>query len=156
MLSEDKLRKEYEALKEYGEVWEISEEEENTVRLALLQDLEKNRPHSLDEFNKLLDEEFSIFKDGEEYDYVKDMKDAFSDSLSKTNAQRIFETIPEHAFWDIKTPQSGSEKKFINPYNPFRAYPTSSFFDVRDYEEYNDRRKKKENLRDAVSIHRRY
>jgi hypothetical protein len=44
----------------------------------------------------------------------------------------------------------------VNPYNPFRKYPYSSFFDIREFEEYNDRRRKKENLVDACSIHRRY
>ncbi len=44
----------------------------------------------------------------------------------------------------------------MNPYNPFRAYPYTSFFDLRENEEYNDRRHKKENLRDAVSLYRRY
>ena len=44
----------------------------------------------------------------------------------------------------------------MNPYNPFRKYPYSSFFDLREYEEYMDRRTKKNNLKDAVSIHRRY
>jgi hypothetical protein len=28
----------------------------------------------------------------------------------------------------------------INPYNPARAYPFTSFFDAREYEEYMDRR----------------
>jgi hypothetical protein len=44
----------------------------------------------------------------------------------------------------------------MNPYNSFRKYPTSSFFDHRDYEAFHDRRIKKENLNDGVSLHRRY
>jgi hypothetical protein len=66
------------------------------------------------------------------------------------------DTIPEHAFWDIKIPQVGDEKKFMNPYNPFRAYPFSSFFDYRQYEEYMDRKTLKNNLVDGLSTYRRY
>jgi hypothetical protein len=44
----------------------------------------------------------------------------------------------------------------MNPYNSFRKYHTSSFFDAREYEEYMDRRNKKNNLRDNVSTYRRY
>ena len=33
------------------------------------------------------------------------MKNAYSESLRKSQAEKILETIPDHAFWDIKTPQ---------------------------------------------------
>ena len=84
------------------------------------------------------------------------MKDAFRNSLSKSASQKIFETIPEHTFWDIKKPLVGEEEKPMNPYNSFRKYPYDSFFDMRDYEEYMDRRTKKENLRDNISTFRKY
>jgi hypothetical protein len=32
------------------------------------------------------------------------MKEAFSDSLQKPTVDKILDTIPDHAFWDIKTP----------------------------------------------------
>ena len=102
---EDKLRREYEILKDTSDnAWDISEDEENALRLELVEDLHKLSPYSVDEFNELLDKEFSVFKQGEKYDYVKDMKDAYRESLSKTTAQKIFETIPDHVFWDIKKP----------------------------------------------------
>jgi len=66
------------------------------------------------------------------------------------------ETIPDHVFWDIKKPLIKEDTKLTNPYNPFRKYPFSSFFELRDYEEYMDRRKKKDNLADGVSLHKRY
>ena len=37
-----------------------------------------------------------------------------------------------------------------NPYNPSRKYPFDSFFELRDYEEYMDRRKLKKNLKDSI------
>ena len=65
-------------------------------------------------------------------------------------------TIPDHAFWDIKKPQVPEDKKLMNPYNQFRRYPFDSFFELRDYEEYNRRRDLKENLNDTVSLYRKY
>ena len=76
--------------------------------------------------------------------------------MEKSTAQKIFETIPSHAFWDIKKPIGTETAKPMNPYNPARQYPFSSFFDMREYEEYMDRRTLKNNLRDAVSTYRRY
>lgn len=39
--------------------------------------METESPFSLDEFNEMLDKELSIFKEGEKYDYVKDIKHAY-------------------------------------------------------------------------------
>ncbi len=118
--------------------------------------MENNSAFNVDEFNEILDKEFSVFKNGEKYDFVKDLKHAYSGSLERTAADRILDTIPDHAFWDIKTPKVPDLQKFVNPYNPFREYHTSSFFDAREYEEYMGRRTKKQNLKDGVSTRRRY
>lgn len=153
---EDRLRSEFEKLRNADNTWDVSEEDEDAMRLALLADLEENSPYSIDEFNAILDKEFSVFKNGEKYNFVKDMKDAFREGLSKTTAQKIFETIPDHVFWDIKKPLIPDQQKFMSPYNPFRKYPYSSFFDLKDYDEFTHRRSRKENLRDAISLYRRY
>jgi hypothetical protein len=84
------------------------------------------------------------------------LKDAYSEGLAKPAAQKIFSTIPDHVFWDIKKPVNSDETKITNPYNPFRKYPFESFFDLRDYEEYMNRRVEKNNLRDNISLYRRY
>ena len=118
--------------------------------------MEQQSPFKQEEFEAVLDKEFSVFKNGEKYDFVSDLKDAFSSTLERPAAERIFDTIPEHAFWDIKTPVTPDPQRFMNPYNPFRKHHISSFFDSREYEEYMDRRKKKDNLRDGVSTYRRY
>jgi hypothetical protein len=76
--------------------------------------------------------------------------------LSKSTAEKIFDSIPNHVFWDIKKPTRPDPTRFSNPYNPFREYPNKSFFEMRDYEEYMSRRTKKDNLRDAVSVYRKY
>jgi hypothetical protein len=151
---EAQLKEEYEKVKAGGEV-EVSQDAETELRLAVLQEMDKSS-FSQDEFNEILDKEFSVFKIGEKYDYVKDLRSAFEKDLQKTNAQKIFETIPEHVFWDIKTPLIRDQQRFMNPYNTFRKYPTSNFFDHRETEAFMDRRVKKDNLNDGVSLYRRY
>ncbi|CDW76795.1 UNKNOWN [Stylonychia lemnae] len=155
--NDDKLRAEWEKLKEFNSApLEFSEEESDELQYILLQDLEKTSPNTLDEFNEILDQQFSVFKDGETYNFVKDMKNAFEKDIEKPLAEKIFDTIPAHYFWDIKTPRHKPVSMIKNPYNPFRQYPFESFFDHRSYEEYMDRREKKENLRDGLSLYRRY
>lgn len=45
--------------------------------------MEQVSPFSADEFEKILDKELSVFKEGEKYSYVKDLKEAFRHSLAK-------------------------------------------------------------------------
>lgn len=155
--NEDKLRAEYERLKAGTEgTMDMAEDDAEALRLAILEDMDANSAFNADEFAEILDKEFSIFKNGSKYDFVQDLKSAYSGSLERTAADRILDTIPEHVFWDIKTPLVQDMKKHMNPYNPFREYPTQSFFDAREYEEYMSRRTKKENILDGISTRRRY
>lgn len=155
--SEEKLRAEWERAKNVNSgVLEAAEDDSDDLRIALIEEIEQNAPFNDEEFSEVLDREFSVFKNGEKYDFVKDMKDAFADGLEKPASEKILETIPDHAFWDIKTPQIADPQRFMNPYNSFRKYHTSSFFDAREYEEYMDRRTRKNNLRDSISTYRRY
>jgi len=78
VFDEEKLRKEFERMKGQDEVWEITAEDENDIRVALLEEMEANSTLDLDEFNAVLDREFSVFKDGQKHDYITDMKDAFA------------------------------------------------------------------------------
>jgi hypothetical protein len=134
----------------------VSEDDLDQLRIALLEELEANSPNTIDEFNEILDKEFSVFKQGEKYSFVKDLTDAYSQGLERSAADRIFDTLPDHVFWDIKTPVKEDLKKFMNPYNSFRQYHVSSFFDARESEEYFDRKTLKQNLNDGVSTRRRY
>lgn len=157
LFNDDKLKAEYEKLKAINSgVLEISEEESDELRMAILSEMEESSPFNADEFADLLDQELGVFKNGEKYDFVRDLKDAYSQSLQRTTNEKILDTIPEHVFWDIKTPINQDAQKFMNPYNSFRKYPTASFFDAREYEEYMDRRTLKHNLKDGVSTYRRY
>lgn len=72
---DEKLRDEFNRLKEGNAVFE--EEDEQEIRIKVLERMETESPFSLDEFNEMLDKELSIFKEGEKYDYVKDIKHAY-------------------------------------------------------------------------------
>ncbi len=155
--NEEKLRSLYEKLKASSETGlEVSEDDENELRIALIDEMEQLSPFSADEFNEILDREFSVFKSGEKYDFVKDVRNAYAEGLKKTTAEKIFDTLPDHVFWDIKVPRLTEEERLHNSYNPFRKIHTSSFFDAREYEEYMDRRTRKHNLHDGMSNYRRY
>lgn len=154
--SEKFLREEYEKLKNADQQWEISEEEEHAIRIALINDLHKNQPDLLDHFEEVLEQEFAVFKKGEKYSFVKDLRSAYQKQLATPLADRIFDTIPEHVFWDIKTPLKAQLDIPVNPYNPFREYPFQNFFEYTANIEYNDRRILKKNLADGVSTYTRY
>lgn len=117
--------------------------EDTDIVIKAAESMEEMSPFTEDKFIEVLDREFNVFKGNEKYDYVKDLTDAYKDSLSKSNAEKIFDTIPVHVFWDIKTPQVPDQQRFMNPYNSFRKYHVQSFFDHREYEEFHDRRIKK-------------
>lgn len=69
----------------------------------------------------------------------------------------MFKTLPEHVFWDIKRPLNKKDADLrANKYAPFRPQPFENLFDFYDYEEYLERKFKKENKRDGLSMYRRY
>jgi predicted metalloprotease with PDZ domain len=74
------------------------------LRIALLNEMEANSPMTVDQFNEVLDKEFSVFKGGKKYDFVSDLRDAYAPGLEKSANEKILETIPDYVFWDIKTP----------------------------------------------------
>jgi hypothetical protein len=61
----------------------MTEEDEDELEYILLRDLEQTSPNTLDEFNKVLDDQFSVFKEGDEYNFIKDIRDAFKNDLEK-------------------------------------------------------------------------
>jgi hypothetical protein len=76
--------------------------------------------------------EIGIFGEDEEYSYVKDLKDAYKNHQKKSLVDQIFEEIPDHAFYDIKTPLiKDREQGGINKYNPVRPQPAYTFFEFR-------------------------
>ena len=110
-----------------------TEEEADELRIAIMDEIQSS-DLPIEEWNDYIDKELSVFKAGEKYDYVKDLRSAFAEGLSSTTADKILETIPAHVFWDIKKPMQSEENYYMNPYNPARKYPGESFFDIRKTE----------------------
>jgi len=106
----------------------------------------------IDEFNAMLDKEFSVFKQGEKYDYVKDLQDAYAESLRTPLARKILRTVPDHAFWDIKKPLQEKDSLHMNGYNPARAVAGSDFFDIRSNYKYFKAREELSNIAPSVSL----
>ena len=103
--NDEALRAEHADLKSKDEVWEIDDEDAEAVRLGLMDELQNGAtPFDVKDFENVLNKELNVFKE-EKYDYVRDLKDAYSRSLKTTREERIFATLPDHVFWDIKTPQ---------------------------------------------------
>lgn len=156
--NEETLKKLYELRKSKSyEPWDVDEEDEEAFRLGLVAELEDNKsPFDIEEFHAVLNKELGVFGSAEKYSVAKDLKEAYQESLSKTKEQRIFETIPAHYFWDIKRPQQDTGFFRENRYNQYRGREYENFFEMRDAEEYFNRQKKKTNVADSVSLHRRY
>lgn len=100
------MRAAYEKAKEKNDVWDFDEEDEDAYRLAIMSELaDDSNAISLDKFDEVFDKELGAFLKNK-YDYIRDMKDAYKNSLNTNAEQRIFKTIPDHVFWDIKTPRN--------------------------------------------------
>lgn len=84
------------------------------------------------------------------------MKDAYRNSLSESLADQIFAKIPDHAFYDIKTPLIKRTPKSWNVYNPARPKHAYSFFEHRRSAEYLEEKHKYSNLTTSISKHKRY
>ena len=110
---------------------------------------------NVEDFDRVLDKELGSFLDGK-YDYVRDLKDAYKASLKTTTEQKILATIPDHVFWDIKTPKKPLNLVRQNRYNPFRGREYSNFFEMRDSEEYMDSQENRNNRNASISMFKRF
>lgn len=154
--SEEGLRAEYANLNSKDDVWDVDAEDENQLRIDLLEELENGKTDfEIKNFEAILNKQLGIFPEGK-YDFVGDLKDAYKSSLSTSTEAKIFNNIPSHAFWDIKTPQQTKNIIRMNRYNPFRGREFDNFFEMRDSEEYIHRQHVKNNINDSISTHRRY
>lgn len=131
-LDENIMRGEFERANKYEplpqEEWDIS-----TLRMALYDELRENTTVA-DEWDKILNKELAAIKSGDKYDAVKDLSDAFAHGSKTSTYMKMLRTVPEHAFWDIKKPLVPEVDYHMNPYNPARQVPFSSFFDARKYD----------------------
>jgi len=98
-----------------------------------------------------------LLKKGENYSFVKDLREGYDDGLRLSLEEKIFNTLPNHVFHDIKVPiEKHEEEVYWHKYNPAKKNPNTNFFVMRANEDYFIRHKKKENIRENVSMHRRY
>ena len=81
-------------------------------------------------------DELDVFKEGNNYSFVKDLREGFDDGLRTSAADKIFDTLPDHVFYDIKKPLEKTPEGIWNKYNPARPHPNSNFFDMRAHEDY--------------------
>lgn len=156
-VDEETLRKLYENAKDKTNSVHEGEPDDEEFRIQLMQDLESDNV-SLERWNEILAEELGVFKRDEEYDFVTDLRRNFSDSLAESRQSKIFKTIPDHVFWDIKKPlHRHLEKEFrVNEINPSREHYTRDFFDLRANEEWRNNRKTKRDFHQDISMFRRY
>jgi len=95
-------------------------------------------------------------KEGDEYSYVDDMKDAYRNSLSKNLADQIFDTLPDHVFYDIKAPLKTQTSYSITQFNPAKPKNAYTFFEHRRTWEYLDEKHRYSNTKTSISRHTRY
>lgn len=156
-VNEEEMRKIYENRKDHTNEVHEEEVESDEFRAKLFADLESENI-SLDRWNEIIAEEIGVFKRDEEYDYVTDLRRNFDHVLETSQLEKIFRTIPEHVFWDIKKPMYPHLK--VNPRknrsNPTRQPHIDEFFDGRRYEEWRRNRHTKRDLNQNISMFTRY
>lgn len=126
-LTEEGMRKEFD-LRNNLESMDFGEAEGNDLRVMFFDQMEQDSPFNENDWSAVISKEFNVFQEGEKYDYVKDMRHAYSEGLSKSLSDKIFETIPDYVFWDIKKPINMETNHHIHRYNPARPLTETSFF----------------------------
>lgn len=155
LCDEEKARKLYELHKKDQTSEDADDSDE--IRISIVRDAELESDVDREALREKMDNEFAMFLKGEKYDYVTDLRRSLQDELATPLSAKIFKTIPEHVFWDIKKPRVGTESEyFSNPYNPSRKNPNINFFEMRKHEDWIKSRKEQRNLTAGISHHRNY
>lgn len=150
-LDEAKLRRQFELFNNQEAIDGTLEEDDDDLRIALMEEMQNVNDLPIDQWNAYLDKELSVFKAGAKYDYVKDLQEAYQEGLRTPLAVKILKTVPSHVFWDIKKPINQSEYMHMNEHNPARAVAGSDFFDIRSNYAYFKEREVKSNVNVSVS-----
>jgi len=149
------MRAQFERLNDQSnEVCEIGEEEEDEMRVNLLTEMEE-AGISTDDFNDMLAKELNIFS-GDDYSFTKDLREGFNDGVSTSAADKIFDTLPDHVFWDIKKPVRDDPESYWNKYNNARSVSATNLFEMRSTERYFRGQKLKNNTHNNISYHAKY
>lgn len=133
------------------------QEDPEEGRVALLKEIDKQEAMFSEIQTEKLDAQFAAFIENEEYRFVKDLKKHYQHELQKSEAQRILEKIPEHAFWDIKKPLQDLRVDAIHDrINPNRPRSHNTWFEAIEFERNMEIHNGQTNLRNAMSEFRRY
>lgn len=137
---------------------EIDEEDDDgESRLALLVDRDAIAEADSDFSMRKMEEQLAVFIEKEDYSVVKDLRRAYNFELQRSEADRILEKIPDHAFWDIKKPQrEATTERTLNKFNWNRARAFNNIFEAWEYERNMEIHNGKKNLFNAMSEYRRY
>ena len=153
--NEAKARKLYALLKED----QLTEGDDDGDEMRIANNKAKDLENYIntDALRGRMEKEFGLFLKGEKYSYVDDIRNAYQEDLSTPMELKIIRTIPDHVFYDIKTPN----KKLVespedNPWNPSRANPNINFFEMRKEERWLDDKKSLRKLDASLSRHRNY
>lgn len=80
-VNEESLRKQWEELKTSAtEPLEFEEDQAEEMRIAVMESIYEDAIPT-DEWDSIIDRELNIFKDGEKYDYVSDLRRGYKKSL---------------------------------------------------------------------------
>ena len=97
-------------------------EDEDEMRVQLLTEME-DVGIDAEAMEQAMIDELAIFKDGSKYSFVHDLREGFDDGLRVSAADKIFDTLPDHVFYDIKKPAVQYAEIHRNKYNPARKDP---------------------------------
>lgn len=150
------LREYYDIHKKFDGLETLDEAEkaalllEQGVNVQLLEEMNEFEIPT-EKWQRFIEDELAVFDEGERYNYVKDMKDAFSEGLKTSLEDKILKTIPDFVFWDIKKPTEEPGKVFMNRYNPGRRVENENFFDARQWDAYKKEKEEQKKLAPSVS-----
>jgi len=151
-MSEKTMRAAFERLNDQEAI--EGEEEDDEMRVTILTEME-SAGIDTDALNEMMAKELNIFN-GEEYSFTKDLREGYDAGLSTSAADKIFDTLPDHVFWDIKRPLGKTPDTYWNQYNSARKIPNTNFFDMRNTERYFRMQKTHNNTIASVSYYRKY
>lgn len=86
------------------------------------------------------------------------MRRQFDSTLQESKLIKLFKTLPDHVFFDIKKPLNRHYKTplRLNYINPTRKHWADDFFDLRHLEEWRLNRNTKRDLKQDITHFRRY
>lgn len=169
-LSTESLKERYNFYKEASEVVSEPAEESDDELPPLHERVAEDETGYYDDFNKYKDflskvensklekivDTLGPFEEGEEYSLIKDLQDAYRRANSQNLIDVLLERIPDHAFWDIKTPLHRAPDVKVNTYNPMRSKTSISFWEHRSNSEWLENKERHANVKDSISSWVRY